>query len=134
MASTRVALVLDPDYGERLRELATQMAVRIIDSPTNKAVARELWERNPNAEHMITTFKEPSVRAETCSEGLMENIELHHGHHSQTPALRELEVVGLKLTPTVQKVLTDFGFAFKERTIAAFLLNGHAKSKLERLY
>lgn len=121
MASARVALVLDRNYGERLSQLATQMTVWIIDSPSNKVVARKLWDRHPKAEHMITTFKEPRVVDETCFEGLMDNIEHHHGYYSQTPPFRELEVLGLKPTPVIEQVLTDFGFALKETTVTGFL-------------
>lgn len=117
MASARVALVLDRNYGERLSQLATQTTVWIIDS----VVARKLWDRHPKAEHMITTFKEPRVVDETCFEGLMDNIEHHHEYYSQTPPFRELEVLGLKPTPVIEQVLTDFGFALKETTVTGFL-------------
>jgi hypothetical protein len=70
---------------------------------------------------MITTFKEQRV-VETCFEDLMDNIELHHGYYSQTLPFRELKVFGLKPTPAVEQVLMDFGFAPKEQTITAFLV------------
>ena len=121
MASEKVALVLDRDYGEKLNELAPSMAVWIIDSPANKDVAQGLWDIHPEPEHLITTFKGPSVVDDTCFEGLMDNIELHHGHCSQAPPFRELEVFGLTPTPTVEQVLLAFGFALKETTTTGFL-------------
>ena len=120
MATAKVALVLDRDFGEELQDVATQMAVWIIDSPPNKAVARELWEWQPKPEHMSATFMEPAVPDETSFAGLMNNIELHHGEYSQTPPFHELEVIGLKPTSTVEEVLSDFGFALMETTIASF--------------
>lgn len=118
MASTKVALVLDRGYGEKLRDLATRMEVWIIDTPPNKTVAQELWKRDPI--YMITTFKTPPVLDETCFEGLMDDIELHHGECSQTPAFGELEVVGLHPSHVIDDVLTDYGFARVDTTTEGF--------------
>jgi hypothetical protein len=121
MASAKVALVFDRDFGEKPNELHASMAVWIIDSPQNKEVAQGLWNLHPEPEHMITTFKGPSVVDDTYFEGWMDNIELHHGEHSQTPPFLKLEVFGLKPTPMVEQVLTRFGFNLKETTITGFL-------------
>jgi hypothetical protein len=120
MGSTKVALVLDREYGEKLRHLAAQMAVWIVDTPSNKTIALELWGQKPKPDHMITTFTSPETLDDTCFEGLMDNIELHHGHYSQNPPFEELEVVGLIPTPEVEKVLTEFGFSRTEKTTNGF--------------
>ena len=120
MASAKVALVLDREYGEQLEHLAAQMAVWIIDSPSNKAVVRRLWDRRPKPEHMITTFMKSGVLDETCFGGLMEDIELHHGFYSQTPPFHELEVFGLKPTSVVEQILAEYGFALKQPTLVGF--------------
>lgn len=120
MASAKVALILDRDYGEKLEVLATEMAVWIIESPVNKTVARKLWDRRPKLPHMITTFVEPSTVDDGCFESLMDNIELHHGFYSQTPPFSELEVFELKPTPAVEQVLADFGFALADPTVTGF--------------
>ena len=120
MGSARVALVLDRDYGEKLKKLATQMAVWIIDTPSNKTVAQELWRQRPEPEHMVTTFKHKDIVDETCFEGLMDNIELHHGPCSQTAAFRELEVVELHPFPVIDKVLSDYGFSRVQDTALGF--------------
>lgn len=104
MGFPKVALVLDPGYGEMLYGLAAEMPVWIIGSPTNLAVARHIWKQQPQPEHMVTTF-EPAA-----FESLMDSIELHHGHHSQTPPFQDLEVIGVTLTAELQQVLSDAGF------------------------
>jgi hypothetical protein len=113
--STKVALVLDPGYGEQLRALAAEMAVWIIGSPTNVAVAKEIWKEGAESQHMVTTF-EP-----TTFEGLMDNIELHHGHYSQTPPFQDLEVIGLKLNSEAQQVLREYGFGSETATVGGFV-------------
>jgi hypothetical protein len=40
----------------------------------------------------------------------MDNIELHHGHHSQNPPFQDLEVTGVALRPDIQQILTAYGF------------------------
>jgi hypothetical protein len=131
MASAKVALVLDRDCGENLTELASRMAVWVIDSPSNKTVASELWDRDPNPEHMITTFTESRAVDETCFEGLMDNIELHHGEYSQTPPFRELEVFGLTPTPIIENVLADIGFVFADKTPTGFRALRSLETQLE---
>jgi hypothetical protein len=50
----------------------------------------------------------------------MDQIELHHGFYSQTPAFAELEVIGLESSPTIDAVLNDYGFARVEETATGF--------------
>ena len=113
--STKVALVLDPGYGEQLRALAAEMAVWIIGSPTNVAVAKDIWKEHTESQHMVTTFEPDTF------EGLMDNIELHHGHYSQTPPFQYLEVIGLMLNPEAQQVLREYGFGSETATDGGFV-------------
>jgi hypothetical protein len=115
-----VALVLDQDYGEELKELAKRMAIWIIGTPSNAAVARELWNQEPKPPYMITIFRPPSELDESCFEYLMDEIELHHGYYSQTPPFAKLEVIGLEPSATVDTVLAEYEFGPAERTITGF--------------
>ena len=90
------------------------MAVWIIDSPANVAVAKDIWGKQPQPQHMITTFKPDSF------EGLMENIELHHGQFSQSPPFHILEVIGLTSNTDVQMVLSEYGFELTTATDDGF--------------
>ena len=110
MKSAEVGLVLDQDYGKRLKELVERMAVWIIGTPSNAAVARELRNQQPKPPYMITTFNPPSEVDESCFEYLMDEIDLHHGYYSQTPAFAKLEVIGLEPSPTIDTVWTEYGF------------------------
>jgi hypothetical protein len=113
--STKVALVLDPGYGEQLRALAAEMAVWIIGSPVNVAVAKDIWKQPAESPHVVTTFEPDTF------EGLLDSIELHHGHYSQAPAFQELEVVGLMLNAEAQQVLQEYGFESETITEGGFV-------------
>jgi|SRR5579862_3481140 len=113
--STKVALVFDPGYGEQLRALADDMSVWIIGSPPNVAVAKDIWRQHSESRHMVTTF-EPST-----FESLMDNIELHHGHYSQTPPFQDLEVIGLILSADAQRILREYGFGSETTTDGGFV-------------
>jgi len=107
--------VFDPGYGKQLSILAAQMAVWIIGSPTNVAIAKDVWKQHPESQHMVTTFQ-PATFAD-----LMDNIELHHGHHSQTPPFQELEVIGMTFSAEAQQVLRDYGFGSATATDVGFV-------------
>jgi hypothetical protein len=57
--SNKVALVLEPDFGDRLASLAGTSHVWVIDTPTNRTTALEFWSQDPKSEveRGITTFK-----------------------------------------------------------------------------
>jgi hypothetical protein len=120
MGRTKVVLVLDQNYGEKLKDLARRAAVWIIDTPSNNTVARILWNSEPKLPHVITTFTPPKPVDDSCFDGLMDEIELHHGHYSQTPPFEELEVIGLESSPMIDAVLGDYGFTRVENTAMGF--------------
>ena len=117
---------MDPTYGERLPGLASQVAVWIIDAPPNVAAAKEIWKQNPEPIHMVTTFKPDSF------EGLMDNIELHHGHHSQNPPFQDLEVIGVVLSPDLQQILTKCGFMQAVATADGFTVSRSRDNGISR--
>ena len=42
---TTIAIVLDPDFGARLHELAARMPVWVVDSPGNRSSIESEWTR-----------------------------------------------------------------------------------------
>jgi hypothetical protein len=83
----RVFVVLDREFGEQLMELNQSGPVWIVDTPTNRGVAEEIWGARPNSSHLegITTFKVGnacSLEDSLISE--MDTIDLHHGSIQQT--------------------------------------------------
>jgi len=54
----KVSVVVDREFGEQLATLAPGVPVWIVDTPTNKAVAKRLWKERPHDNSLtgITTF------------------------------------------------------------------------------
>ena len=118
----KVALVLDPDYGDKLTSLADVSHVWVIDTPSNRAVASEYWAQNPTyqAELGITTFNsENKSRLESCL-NILEAVDTHHGPHSSDPPYSVIEVIGLPLTDDAKAAIEGLGFETFETTVEGF--------------
>ena len=109
----RVALVVDPDFGERLTDLAKRVHVWACESRQNAKVARQLWRENPehSLESGVTTFQvKASDSPQDMCIGILGAIEDHHGGWSHDPPWSILEVYGADLTDGVKRALNGLGF------------------------
>ena len=79
----RVAVVVDPDYGQRVQELSRQRHVWIVRSPVNDPAV------------------ESAIRAV---------VEEHHGEYSHDPPLTAIEVIGTGASAMVREHLGAYGF------------------------
>ena len=108
-----VLVVLDPQFGERLRQSWPGRPVWIVMSPVNETALRSLWTSHPDTNHLtgITGFQfEPDAAPEDNFLGNLDTIDLHHG------SCTEIEVIGARLTHDVREGLRDLGFEeFLER-------------------
>lgn len=113
--SRTVTIVLEPEFGEQLHELALRSAVWIVETDTNRAAAEEAWRRAVEWPHIhVTVFRPSDLRH------LLEQIELHHGPHSQARPFSILEIIGAELTPEAQAALDDAGFVNAKATPRGF--------------
>ena len=104
-----VAIVVDPDFGERLYPLAEKMAVWVVDTPVNRAAAESHWRERPDKS--ITTFKvDPDVSREHWCAGVLGTVLEHQGGYSQQPPVSSLEIVGARPAPPLLATLADYGF------------------------
>ena len=116
----RVAIVVDRNFGERLRELSRHCHVWACKTPDNLHVAVQLWAEKSGGysfEAGVTIF---NVSAEATPEAMCRDIlwtvDLHHGEYSHDPPWSEIEVVGAALTPPLRAGLEDYGVEdFEER-------------------
>jgi hypothetical protein len=109
----RVAIVVDPTFGERLTELSRTAHVWACDTPENRRIARRLWagRKVKDLESGITLFKfAPHDSADEVCRGILETVELHHGEWSHTPPWSEVEVHGASLTPTLREAFVELDF------------------------
>lgn len=61
-----VALVVDPECGERIREIAARMPAWVVDTPTNRSAVTALREEAASGYASLTTFR--SAPGETPEE------------------------------------------------------------------
>ncbi len=118
-----VHVVVDPEFGERLREIPLGEPVWIADTEVNRpayeAVGRE---RNPES-HLVglSSFKvERAARPEDWLISELAEIELHHGEYSHDPPWSRINVIGAKWTERIQKELARFGFTAHRATREGF--------------
>ena len=112
-----VTVVLDGEFGDRVRELAGPLW--IADSATNVDAIRIA--RRDNPAFRPTTFRDdPSRPQSDVLATLLPTIDLHHGELSQDPPYDRLVVYGARPNHAVRAILADFGFRVEEELSEGF--------------
>jgi hypothetical protein len=94
--SRRVAIVFDPEFGDRLATLAMRTPVWIVESVTNRAAVSDAWSRATEWPHIsVTIFRPPD--------------DLKH-LLSQIGQSQRVDVIGLPLTEAGREALSEAGF------------------------
>lgn len=122
--SYRVHVVIDPVYGERLRELPVDEAVWVVDTEANRPVIERLWKERASPGHLegITSFKHSSQNSpEDWFVEELSSIDLHHGQFSHDPPYSVLNVIGVAYSDTLRKALKKYGFTEYEQTTEGFV-------------
>jgi hypothetical protein len=104
----KVYVVVDRQFGDRLAGLERGVPVWIVDTPTNKPVAQQLWKERPDTG--ITTFDDMKYAPEDMLLAELYMIELHHGSQSSDPPYTALEVIGTPLTLKAKNGFSEYGF------------------------
>jgi hypothetical protein len=79
-ATPIVAIVVDPEFGERLLSLADEMAVWIADTPANRSFAEALWSSTGVgvARNAVTTFNvDLGKTGEDWCRNILPQVDLH---------------------------------------------------------
>ena len=119
-----VVIVVDPAFGERIRALAPEIPVWVVDTPVNRAAAQRFWPNGP--EHGtrvdITTFiARAGESPERVCMGVLPTVDLHHNELSQSPPYSAVEVHGASPTPELQAALEELGLVVVEKCGAHFV-------------
>ena len=114
-----VLVVLDPNFGDRLRDAWRGQPVWITMSPANAPEVQALWANTPSPNHLtgITGFAhEEGVAAEDRLLAELSTIDIHHGPYSTNTPYSVLTVIGAQLTEPVRAALSELGFStFQQR-------------------
>lgn len=106
-SNATVAIVVDPNFGERLMSLADRMPVWIADTPTNRTVAESVWSREGSN---VTTFRVAGDDAAEWCRAILPQVDLHHGEYSQARAFDSIEVFGAGANTKLRDALSQYGF------------------------
>ncbi len=115
----RVAVVVDPDFGERLKELAERMHVWVVDTPANRAVVQRIRSTmlGPSIERGVTVFRaNPDQSPDEWAAHVLDMVELHHGEYSHDPAVSIIEIHGAPPTHEIRAALSELGFTIVEES------------------
>jgi hypothetical protein len=118
----RVAIVLDPNYAERIVELARECHVWLVKSASNDPVVAVLWkdDRAYSLEEGVTTFSSAETPGASFI-SILETVEEHHGEYSHDPPLSVIEAIGLEPTVAVREELSSYGFSDIELSAEGFV-------------
>ena len=129
-----VAIVVDPEFGSRLVELAERIEVWACASSENSALIRRLWQ--VGSVKTVTEFKVSSgADAEEWLLEVVGDVDLHHGSYSHDPPWETLEVYGCAASPQVRRALQEFGDGEFVETSGGFNFTRHGvppNTSLER--
>lgn len=123
----RVAIVVDPAFGDQLDTLATRIHVWIADTVDNRLAAEGFWATHlpmATSQHLesgVTTFKVDSAQSpeEWCA-AIVGTVDEHHGEFSHDPPVSEVEVYGTPATPSLEAAFAAYGFDEFEPTSGGF--------------
>lgn len=115
MDSYHVILVVDREFGARLRELPEGTPAWIVDSVGNyPAIAADREERKKkNHQTGLTSFRDClQLSSAGLAASMIATIDEHHGVHSCQPSFSRLTVIGAGLDSTLAASLEEIGFHF----------------------
>lgn len=112
----KVGIVVDPNFGDRVAELARVFHVWVVESRANTPVIQGVWKSgmaDAAADPLavgVTSFAagEGESPEETCAR-IAWNVDEHHNESSHDPPWSEIEVFGVKLTEALRDVFEELG-------------------------
>jgi hypothetical protein len=118
-----VAIVVDPDFGDRLTELVLRMPVWVARTSGNATAIEQLSRRFRGEQRgPLTSFVvDPGASREHWCASVLDTVDEHHGPSSQDPPCRSVEVIGTPLSPALRGICEELGFRSFQDTAAGFV-------------
>lgn len=118
----RVALILDKNYGDKLKKLCVDMPVWVVNSPENDCIINALRTDCSCQNLQATTFplKEGEPRFHAC-ERIIESLDQHYNEYAEDGGYLELEVIGVALNEVSMLPFFEVGFTKFSQTDAGFI-------------
>ena len=117
-----VAIMVDPDYGERLEELAPRMPVWVARTKGNSAAIERLFRRiRREGGPSLTSFVvDPEAGRDEWCASVLATVDEHHGPCSQDPPYDAIQVIGTPLSPTLRAFCEELGVHSFHDTASGF--------------
>jgi hypothetical protein len=112
-----VAIVVDPEFGERVTALLERMPVWMADTETNRTVAGRVrsspTQPGQGIEYTdvggLTTFTVDAIAPpENWCLGILGTVAGHHDRYSHSPGYSALEVYGVAPTSRLRAALAEY--------------------------
>lgn len=116
----RVAIIVDPDYGERANDVADRCHTWIVISPANESAIAARRHDAFSSESGLTAFRGNETPERTLV-SILSTVELHHGADSHDPPVSILEVIGTPVTEAIRDELGNLGFDEVQHTAPGFI-------------
>ena len=119
-----MAIVLDPNYAERIGELARKSHVWVVTSASNDPVVTALWNDPAYSlgEFDVTTFDSLKITPEASFISILETVEDHHPEDMHDPEWSVIEVIGVDPTVAVRDELSSWGYSDIETSAEGFVV------------
>ncbi len=116
-------VIVDPEFGVRLREIPMGEPVWIADTDINRAACETIRRERKPQSHVVglTSFKvDKALGPEDWLISELETIELHHGEYSRDPSWSRINVIGTRWTKRIQREFEHLGFTAHVNTHEGF--------------
>jgi hypothetical protein len=113
----RLLVVLDPEFGDRIRAVQPSQPAWVIHSERNTAVMRAAWAAGLKD---VTLFTPSELQSEHEFVSQLDMIDLHHGPYSTDTPYTLIEVIGARLTEDAEEALRQLGFDSFQSTTEGF--------------
>jgi len=123
VTAATVAIVADPDFGDRLEELALRMPVWIADTKGNSVAIKRFFRRirREGGASLASFVVDPKASREHWVASVLETVNEHHGPCSQDPPYQRIEVIGTPLSPALRAFCEELGFhSFRDTATGGF--------------
>lgn len=114
-------MVLDPEAGDRIREIAARQPVWVSPSVSNNSAVERIRSEDADISKSITLW---SIARQTQSEedwrSVVYDVDLHHGEYSHDPPVSVIEVFGPAPSRDAEAAFSSFGFTSISRSPFGF--------------
>lgn len=117
-------MIVDPEFGDRLREIPAGEPVWIVDSQVNHPVVQAIWQETDQKDFTIgiTSFRvDPDESPEDWLVSQLDAIDMHFDDQSCDPSYTLLNIIGVPWSERIQQELSRFGLTAHEDTKEGFL-------------